>query len=155
MSPSRWSAYRPSASAPWDLARAWTLRRRAGFAATWDELQRDLDGGPEAAVDRVLNGTGRIQGTVAEFAPTADLLGDAAASGGDIHRLEAWWLFRILFTPDLLTRYLHDARILPRHPRPCPTATASPAAVATVGSSREHRVATPVLSASSNGTPES
>ena len=39
MSPSRWSAYRPSASAPWDLARAWTLRRRAGFAATWDELR--------------------------------------------------------------------------------------------------------------------
>ena len=57
MSPSRWSAYRPSPSAPWDLARAWTLRRRAGFAATWDELQRDLDDGPEAAVDRVLAGS--------------------------------------------------------------------------------------------------
>ena len=42
MSPSRWSAYRPSASAPWDLARVWTLRRRAGFAATWSEMQRDL-----------------------------------------------------------------------------------------------------------------
>src|SRR5262245_18051590 len=103
MSPSRWSAYRSSASATWDLARAWTLRRRAGFAATWDELQRDLDGGPEAAVNRVLNGTGRIPGTLAEFATTADLLGDAAVSGGDIRRLQAWWLFRMLLTSDPLT----------------------------------------------------
>ncbi len=106
MSPSRWSAYRPGASAPWDLARAWTLRRRAGFAATWGELQRDLESGPEAAVDRVLNGTGRIQGKIAEFATTADLLGDAAAIGGDIDRLQAWWLYRMLFTPDPLTERL-------------------------------------------------
>jgi uncharacterized protein (DUF1800 family) len=106
MSPSRWSAYRPSASAPWDLARVWTLRRRAGFAATWAELQRDLESGPDAAVDRVLDGTSRIQGTLAEFASTADLLGEAAASGGDIRRLQAWWLFRMLFTPDPLTERL-------------------------------------------------
>jgi len=88
MSPSRWSAYRPSASAPRDLTRAWTLRRRAGFAATWDELQRDLESGHDAAADRVLDGTGRIQGTPAEFATTADLLGDAAADG-DIRWLQA------------------------------------------------------------------
>ena len=68
MNPSRWSPYRPSPSAPWDLARAWTLRRRAGFAATWDELQRDLDDGPDAAVDRVLAGTCRTEGVPADFA---------------------------------------------------------------------------------------
>jgi uncharacterized protein (DUF1800 family) len=106
MSPSRWSAYRPSASAPWDLARVWTLRRRAGFAATSAELQRDLETGPDAAVNRILDGTGRIQGTFAEFASTADLLGDTAAIGGDIRRLQAWWLFRMLFTPDPLTERL-------------------------------------------------
>jgi hypothetical protein len=104
--PSRWSAYRPSPSAPWDQARAWTLRRRAGFAATWDELQRDLEGGPESAVDRILNGTSRTQGILPEFSPTADLLGDAAALGGDSHRLQAWWLYRMLFTPDPLTERL-------------------------------------------------
>jgi hypothetical protein len=83
MSPSRWSAYRPSASAPWDLARVWTLRRRAGFAATWAELQRDLKSGPDAAVDRILDGIGRIQDILADFASTADLLGDTAAGSGD------------------------------------------------------------------------
>jgi uncharacterized protein (DUF1800 family) len=57
-------------------------------------------------VDRVLDGTGRIQGMIAEFATTADLLGDAAAGGGDIRRLQAWWLFRMLFTPDPLTERL-------------------------------------------------
>jgi Protein of unknown function (DUF1800) len=106
MSPSRWSPYRPSLSAPWDLGRAWTLRRRAGFAATWAELQRDLESGPDAAVDRILGATGRIQGTLAEFASTADLLGAAAASGGDIRRLQAWWLYWMLFTPDPLTERL-------------------------------------------------
>ncbi len=103
MSPALWSGYRSSAVAPWDLARAWTLRRRAGFAATWDELQRDLESGPDAAIDRIMNGTSRVQGTLAEFASTADLLSDAAARGGDIRRLQAWWLYRMLFTPDPLT----------------------------------------------------
>jgi Protein of unknown function (DUF1800) len=106
MSASRWSPYRPSPSAPWDLARAWTLRRRAGFAATWDELRRDLESGPEASADRILSGTCRIQGILAEFATTADLLGDEAARGGDIRRLQAWWLYRMLFTPDPLTERL-------------------------------------------------
>src|SRR5262249_10652877 len=106
MSPSRWSAYRPSASAPWDLARAWTLLRRAGFAATWDELQRDLESGPAAAVDQVLDGTTPIQGILPEFASTAALLGDAAASSPATPPAPAWGLFRKLFTPDPLTERL-------------------------------------------------
>ena len=100
-------AYRPSPSAPWDLARAWTLRRRAGFAATWDELQRDLDDGPDAAVDRVLAGDHAGSRAFPPNSPTtADLLGDAAAGAGDAHRLQAWWLYRMLFTPDPLTERL-------------------------------------------------
>ena len=106
MSKSVWSPYRPRPGAPWDLARAWTLRRRAGFAATWDELQRDLESGPDAAVDRVLEGTCRREGLTADFAATADLLGDAAGGAGDTHRLQAWWLYRMLFTPDPLTERL-------------------------------------------------
>jgi uncharacterized protein (DUF1800 family) len=106
MNPAAWSPYCPSPSAPWDLARAWTLRRRAGFAATWNELQRELNDGPEVAVNRVLAGTCRTEGVPAEFAPTADLLGDAAAGASDAHRLQGWWLYRMLFNPDPLTERL-------------------------------------------------
>ena len=61
MNTSPWAPYRPSDAAPWNLERAWTLRRRAGFAATWAELERDLAGGPGPAVDRVLAGECRIE----------------------------------------------------------------------------------------------
>ena len=147
MRSSPWSPYRPGPSAPWDLARAWTLRRRAGFAATWNELQRDLTDGPDAAVTRVLAGTCRTEGVSAEFATTADLLGDAAASAGDAHRLQAWWLYRMLFTPDPLAERLTllwhnhfatsqlkvddvvgDEAAERRVPPPCPRAVRRPAA---------------------------
>jgi uncharacterized protein (DUF1800 family) len=106
MNRSPWAPYRPASTAPWNFARAWTLRRRAGFAATWNELKRDMNDGPEAAVSRVLAGTCRIEGVPAEFQPTADLLGDAAAGAGDADRLQAWWLYRMLFTPDPLAERL-------------------------------------------------
>ena len=106
MTSSPWSSYRPSAAAPWNLARAWTLRRRAGFGATWCELERDLAGGPGAAVDRVLAAECRTEGVPADFARTADLLGDAAAGSTDPRRLQAWWLYRALFTPDPLLERL-------------------------------------------------
>lgn len=101
-----WAPYRPSPEAPWNLARAWTLRRRTGFGATWSELHRDLDEGPQTAIDRVLNGTCRSAGLPDQFDRTADLLGDAAAGSGSAERLKAWWLYRILFTPDPLQERL-------------------------------------------------
>ena len=77
-------------------------------------LRRDLDriasatwtSGPEAAVDRMLAGKGRTEGVPADFAATADLLGDSAAGAGDADRLQAWWLYRMLFTPDPLAERL-------------------------------------------------
>jgi uncharacterized protein (DUF1800 family) len=106
MKTSPWIAYRPTEAEPWNLERAWTLRRRAGFAATWAELERDLADGPEKAVGRVLDGSCRTQGAPDDFAKTAGLLGDAAAGSSDARRLQAWWLFRCLFTPDPLQERL-------------------------------------------------
>ncbi len=106
MNASPWMAYRPTEAEPWNLERAWTLRRRAGFAATWAELERDLADGPEKAVGRVLDGTCRTQGVPPDFAKTAGLLGDAAAGSSDARRLQAWWLFRCLFTPNPLQERL-------------------------------------------------
>ena len=51
-----WAPYEPDDTAPWDLRRVVHLHRRAGFAATWAEIRRDLKDGPEASVERLLEG---------------------------------------------------------------------------------------------------
>jgi uncharacterized protein (DUF1800 family) len=80
------------------------LHRRASFAASWNELQRDLADGPDASIARLLNGQARgpREGSPESFQATAALLGDAAVASDDPARLKAWWVYRILFTPDPL-----------------------------------------------------
>jgi uncharacterized protein (DUF1800 family) len=106
-----WAPYVPDDKAPWDLRRVVHLHRRAGFAGTWDELQRDLRDGPGASIDRILAGKTSTHAP-AEFAATADLLSTSALASGDINRLKAWWFYRMIFTPDplgeKLTLMWHD-----------------------------------------------
>jgi uncharacterized protein (DUF1800 family) len=101
-----WGVYVASDQVPWNLRRVVHLHRRAGFAATWNEIQRDLKEGPEASIDRVLSGKAAREGVPADFAPTADLLADSAVAAGDIGRLKAWWVYRMIFGPDPLTERL-------------------------------------------------
>jgi uncharacterized protein (DUF1800 family) len=98
---SLWVKYEPTDKTPWNLSRVVHLHRRAGFAPTWSEIQRDLKDGPKAAIDRLLAGTAS-NSTPPDFNATANLLADSAAGGGDIARLKARWLYRMLFTPDPL-----------------------------------------------------
>jgi uncharacterized protein (DUF1800 family) len=106
-----WDAYSPDAKTPWTLRRVVHLHRRAGFAATWDELQRDLKDGPAASVDRLLAGKANAHAP-ADFTATADLLADTALASGEVGRLKAWWFYRMLFGPDplgeRLTLLWHD-----------------------------------------------
>jgi uncharacterized protein (DUF1800 family) len=97
-----WAIYHPTESSPWNLRRVVHLHRRAGFAATWREIQRDLRDGPEKAVDRLLAGTSRIDGIPTQFEELSARIGDAAVIANDADRLKAWWLFRMLFSPDVL-----------------------------------------------------
>jgi uncharacterized protein (DUF1800 family) len=94
-----WAAYTPSDKAPWNLRRVVHLHRRAGFAATWSEIQRDLKDGPGPSIERLLSGKSRSQGVPAEFEQTAALLLDTATDAG---RLKAWWIYRMLFSSDPL-----------------------------------------------------
>ncbi len=98
-----WARYEPSAEAPWDRRRVVHLHRRAGFAATWGEIQRDLKDGPKASIDRLLTGKARADGVPKDFADVAALL---AGNAGDPERLKAWWVYRMLFGPDPLTERL-------------------------------------------------
>src|SRR5436305_4107520 len=97
--PSAWDPYRPSAKQPWNVRRVVHLHRRAGFAATWTQIQRDLADGPEASVARLLAGESRAEDP---FEARANQIADAAVAAEDIARLQAWWIYRMLFSPDPL-----------------------------------------------------
>jgi uncharacterized protein (DUF1800 family) len=123
---SPWHEFEPSDAAPWNRQRVVHLHRRAGFAATWNEIERDLADGPRRAVDRVLQG-GRVSfssrradqssndpvekeprplSAATDFESMARTIGDAAVASGNPNRLKAWWLYRMLFSPDPLTERL-------------------------------------------------
>jgi uncharacterized protein (DUF1800 family) len=95
-----WAPYSPSKEVPWDLRRVVHLHRRAGFAATWGEIQRDLADGPRVSIDRLLAGKARSQGVPEDFETTA--AGLAATASFDVLRTKAWWVYRMYFGPDPL-----------------------------------------------------
>src|SRR5438132_2939375 len=96
-----WAPYQPDDRSPWTMRRVVHLHRRAGFAVTWPEIERDLRDGPSGSIERLLSGQANTAAP-ADFTATADFLADSAVTAGDIHRLEACWLYRILFGPDPL-----------------------------------------------------
>jgi uncharacterized protein (DUF1800 family) len=97
---SDWAPYEPSDAAPWDLRRVVHLHRRAAFAAPWSRLELDLKEGPAPAIDRLLSG--KADDASSGFETLARTIGDAAAASGSAARLKAWWLYRMLLTPDPL-----------------------------------------------------
>jgi uncharacterized protein (DUF1800 family) len=103
---SPWAAYAPGPDAPWNLRRVVHLHRRAGFAATWRELQRDLADGPGPSIDRLLSGKARSEGVPENFEDNSVALADGALAAHDAERLKAWWIYRMYFGPDPLTERL-------------------------------------------------
>ena len=101
-----WASYMPSREMPWNLRRVVHLHRRAGFAATWGEIQRDLKDGPKVSIDRLLAGKARALGLPKDFEAAAALLAERAIADAGATRLKAWWLYRMLFGPDPLTERL-------------------------------------------------
>ncbi len=94
-----WRNYSANDARPWNLRRVHHLHRRAGFAATWSELQRDLADGPDMAIQRILTGVKPAD----DFDSLQKLIGDAAVGSGDINRLKAWWIYRMLYSGEPLT----------------------------------------------------
>ena len=103
-----WAAYEPAPERPWNLARAAHLLRRAGFGATWDELQRALKAGPQRTVDGLL----QPAADVAAFNRTFDHNEAAVSASGSAEPLRAWWLRRMIETPqpllEKMTLFWHD-----------------------------------------------
>lgn len=86
-----WAAYSPSESAPWDLARAAHLYRRAGFGASWGELQQALTDGPQRTIDRLIKPETDPEPFNREH--------DQYESSASVDGLRAWWLRRMIQTP--------------------------------------------------------
>ena len=97
-STSVWTPYEPSAADPWDLRKVAHLHRRAGFGATWADLQRDLQAGPAPSVERLL----KQQPVGAEETQIVDSLRQGVLDSRDPERLKAWWLYRMLYDRDPL-----------------------------------------------------
>jgi uncharacterized protein (DUF1800 family) len=100
-----WGRYEPSPDCPWNLARAGHLYRRAGFGATWGQLQQALKAGPQQTVDALLAGGPEA----AAFNRACDNDDNAVVS---VQALPAWWLRRMIATPhpllEKLTLFWHD-----------------------------------------------
>src|SRR5437879_2706459 len=103
-----WEPYRPSPESPWDLAKAGHLYRRAGFGATWGDLQAAVKDGPQKTIDRLLNGHGDLAAFEQETKPLAESI--AKVNNGPQAR--AWWLYRMLYTPhplrERMTLFWHN-----------------------------------------------
>jgi uncharacterized protein (DUF1800 family) len=97
-----WEPYAPTAGESWDIRRVVHLHRRAGFAATWGEVQRDLQDGVEKSVGRLLSGRARAEGMPADFDTRAGRLAHGAVAARAPERLKGWWIYRMLFGPDPL-----------------------------------------------------
>jgi uncharacterized protein (DUF1800 family) len=94
-----WEPYRPTAADPWDLKKVAHLHRRAGFGASWAELHRDLTGGPDAAIGRLLDSPAETAETQEVLTGLRDGVRDALDRDD---RLQAYWTYRLLLDPDRL-----------------------------------------------------
>jgi Protein of unknown function (DUF1800) len=105
-----WAPYTPDAERPWDLRRAGHLYRRAGFGASWDQLQQALRDGPTKTVDRLV----RPGAAGDAFNRTFDGYEGRSIDPGtnSVETLRDWWLRRMIQSPhpllEKMTLFWHD-----------------------------------------------
>src|SRR5579883_3214642 len=113
--PSRaWAPFEPGPGDSWDRARVAHLHRRAGFAAPWAILERDLREGPRASVERLLQGEPKSGDGVSasEFDGLLDSMSAQLAPSASLTELQGIWLYRMVFTPhplrERMTLFWHN-----------------------------------------------
>ena len=93
-----WSEYKPREDRPWNRALAAHLYRRAGFAGHSADLDDAVKAGPKATVTKLFSAP---QGAD-EFRQDMNDLASAIIATGKAESLPAWWLYRMLHTPNQL-----------------------------------------------------
>lgn len=100
-----WAPYRPDGERPWSRRLAAHLYRRAGFAAPTAELDAAVSAGPAATVERLCAGPAASP-EVADFHKSVSMLATRTVATGNPQQLPAWWLYRMVNTPDPLLEKL-------------------------------------------------
>lgn len=90
--------FEPTASDPWDAAKAQHLARRAGFGATASEAAALVALGPEGAVARFVDFAPLDSALEADLAARGGALVDFTVepSSGPVDPLRRWWLYRMV-----------------------------------------------------------
>jgi uncharacterized protein (DUF1800 family) len=102
-----WSAFEPSTQAPWSRRLAAHLFRRAGFSASWAEIQQSVEEGPAKTLDRLCDARAAGGDSASDqFERTAAALADRTVASGNPQQLSAGWLYRMVNTPDPLLEKL-------------------------------------------------
>src|SRR5262249_45205446 len=103
-----WDRYKPDAKSPWDLKKVGHLYRRAGFGATYAELEAGLKAGPDKAIDLLLKGGDGLE----HFERQMQSLRDSTSRFNNGPQATAWWLYRMLYTPhplrEKITLFWHN-----------------------------------------------
>jgi uncharacterized protein (DUF1800 family) len=99
---SAWSPFEPDGQTPWTRELAAHLYRRAGFAATWHELDEAMDAGCQETVGRLLAGGPAASG----FYEQAERSAAALLATGKPQSLAAWWLHVMAHSPHPLLERL-------------------------------------------------
>ena len=90
-----WLPYEPTAAQPFDRRAAAHLFRRAGFAATFAELNQAVERGPQVTTQRLLAGE---RGSEA-FADGMQRFATSVLGRDSTEALASWWLYRMRHTP--------------------------------------------------------
>lgn len=89
-----WAPFTPDDQRPWTWQWAAHLHRRAGFGATWSQLERAVAAGPGPTVERLL--CPPADALAVDAALDEDEVGLAQTAGREM--LRAWWLRRMVQT---------------------------------------------------------
>lgn len=93
-----WATYEPSEANPWDSRAAAHLFRRAGFSASRSEVATAVKRQPHDVIADLLSPDAESDSFKTEIAP----LIRASMAGGDVKKLSAQWVYRMLNTPSPL-----------------------------------------------------
>ena len=97
-----WSAYEPTAEAPWNRERVAHLYRRVAYGASWSELEAGLARSPQELVRELVEGRGDVE----RFEREMESLTASVRSGDSIEAAQGLWIYRMLHSPHPLRETL-------------------------------------------------